>query len=252
MVLVLDHLVKEEAPRPLLTQSVSVEPNRQRSDSSASDHSVTSRSNLDSEASEKSLGSNFRVRLDSGASDRSQSSLQRARLDSGASEQSTSSQSYIRQRLGSDASNSSGQPHMGSEETDSVVLARVRTDSRGSDVSMSMSSEERSSGEGVDVPMSHSPCSTDSECESRGRESAYLPAQDSQNHISEKDQPDGAVLSKSDPTNDLLIGSTEDKKDSQKQKVYIFYFLEGLDGLLITHNSNTLMFKQNLYTFQIL
>ncbi|KAE8292182.1 Smoothelin [Larimichthys crocea] len=131
MVLVLDHLVKDDSSGPLLIQppreAVTSEPDmvlshRQRSDSSASDRSVTSglsRSNLDPVVSEKSLGSAYRSRLDSGASDRSQSPSQRGRLDSGASERSVSSQSHVRQRLGSDVSDSGVRPRFGSGASDS-------------------------------------------------------------------------------------------------------------------------------------
>ncbi|XP_050930774.1 smoothelin isoform X2 [Lates calcarifer] len=234
MVLVLDHLVKDDGPGPLLIQpqreAVTTEPDlvlshHQRSDSSASDHSVTSvhsRSNLDSVASDKSLGSAYRARLDSGASDRSQSSSQRGRLDSGASERSVSSQSYVRQRLGSDVSDSGVRPRLGSGASDSVgLLSRKRTDSGTSDQSVSMSSEERGPGEEVEIATSGSTYSTDSETESRSQGPASLQAQSDQDHIADQDQPDGAILSQSDPANGLLSDSAKGKTDYQKQKITV-------------------------------
>ena len=222
MVLVLDHLVKDDGSGPALIQpqreAVTTEPelvlsHRQRSDSSASDRSVT-RSNLDSVASEKSLGSAFRARLDSGASDRSQSPSQRGRLDSGASERSVSSQSYVRQRLGSDVSDSGGRPRFGSGSSDSVgLLSRKRTDSGTSDRSVSMSSEERGPAEEAEVAMSGSTYSRDSETGGRGGGRA------DQDQIVDQDEPDGAVLSRKEPANGLLNGSAKGKIDCQKQKV---------------------------------
>lgn len=223
MVLVLDHLVKDDGPEPLLIQpqreAVTAEPDlllshRQRSDSSASDRSVTSvlsRSNLDSVAPEKTLGSAYRARLDSGASDRSQSPSQRGRLDSGASERSVSSLTHVRQRLGSDVSDSGSRPRLGSGASDSP-LSRKRTDSGTSDRSMSMSSEERGPAEEVEVEVatSGSTYSTDSETESRGQGPASIQTQE---------EPDGALLSRRDPANGLLNGSTKGKIDLQKQKV---------------------------------
>ncbi|KAM9360078.1 smoothelin isoform 2-T2 [Symphorus nematophorus] len=229
MVLVLDHLVKDDSSGPLLIQpqreAVTTEPDlvlshRQRSDSSASDRSVTSvlsRSNLDPMVSEKTLGSTYRARLDSGASDRSQSPSQRGRLDSGASERSVGSQSYVRQRLGSDVSDSGVRPRFGSGASDSVgLLSRKRTDSGTSDQSVSMSSEERGPAEEVEVATSGSTYSTDSESEGRS-----LQAQSNQDHIIDQDQPDGAVLSRRDPANGLLNGNAKGKTDFQKQKITI-------------------------------
>ncbi|XP_040011190.1 smoothelin isoform X3 [Xiphias gladius] len=234
MVLVLDHLVKDDGSGPLLIQpqreAVTPEPDlvlshRQRSDSSASDRSVTSvlsRSNLDSVSSDKSLGSAYRSRLDSGASERSQSSSQRGRLDSGASERSVSSQSSVRQRLGSDVSDSGVSPHLGSVASDSVgPLSRKRTDSGTSDQSVSMSSEERGPGEELEIATSGSTCSTDSDTESRSQGPASLQAQSNQDSIVDKEQPDGAILSRSDPANGLLSGSTKGKNDFQKQKITV-------------------------------
>lgn len=233
MVLVLDHLVKEDDSGPPLIQpqreAGMTEPDlvlshRQRSDSSASDRSVTSvfsRSNLDSVASEKSLGSAYRVRLDSGASDRSQSPSHRSRLDSGASERSISSQSYVRQRLGSDVSNSGVRPRLGSGASDSIsLLSRKRTDSGTSEQSVSISSEERGLVEEVEVATSGcSTYSTDSETESRSQGPSSLLAQSNQGCITDQEQPDGAVLSRSDPANGLLNGTAKGKIDFQKQKV---------------------------------
>ncbi|XP_035496153.1 smoothelin isoform X5 [Scophthalmus maximus] len=228
MVLVLDHLVKDDDSGPLLIQpqreAVTTEPDlvlshRQRSDSSASDRSVTSvlsRSNLDSVAPENSLGSAYRARLDSGASDRSVGSSQRVRLDSGASERSISSQSYVRQRLGSDVSDSGLRPRLGSEASDCVGLL-TRTDSRTSDQSVSLSSEER--GPGEEVEMSGSTCSTDSESESRSQGPTSLQAQSCQDHNVDQEQPDGAILSGSSPTNGLHSGSTKEKNNLEEQKI---------------------------------
>lgn len=231
--LVLDHLVKDDSSGPLLIQppreAVTSEPDmvlshRQRSDSSASDRSVTSglsRSNLDPVVSEKSLGSAYRSRLDSGASDRSQSPSQRGRLDSGASERSVSSQSNVRQRLGSDVSDSGVRPRFGSGASDSVgLLSRKRTDSGTSDQSVSMSSEERGPAEEVEVATSGSTYSTDSESESKSHGPENLQAPESnQDSIIDQEQPDGAVLSRKDPANGLLNGNTKGKTDFQEQKV---------------------------------
>lgn len=244
MVLVLDHLVKDDGSGPLLIQppreAVSAEPDlvlshRQRSDSSASDRSVTSvrsRSNLDSVASEKSLGSAYRARRDSGASDRSQSPLQRGRLDSGASEQSISS--HLRQRLGSDVSDSGVRPRFGSGASDSIgLLSRKRTDSGTSDQSVSMSSEERGPAEEVEVATSGSTYSTDSETEGRSRDPADLQTLSNQDHVIDQEQPDGAVLSRRDPANGLLNGSAKGKTDFQKQKVESTVLVS--NGLFVFH-----------------
>lgn len=229
MVLVLDHLVKDDASvGPLLIQTqrepVTTEPDlvlshRQRSDSTASDRSVTSvlsRSNLDSVASDKSLGSNYRARLNSGASEKSQSSSQRGRLDSGASEKSVSSLSHSRQRLGSDVSDSCARPRLGSGTSDSInLLSRKRTDSVASDHSVSMSSEERGPAEEVEVT---STCSTDSETE-KSHGPADVQILSDQDDVADQEQPDGAVLSRRDPVNGLLNGSAKGKVDFQRQKV---------------------------------
>ncbi|XP_068994355.1 smoothelin [Embiotoca jacksoni] len=234
MVLVLDHLVKDDDSGPLLIQhqreDVTTEPDlvlshRQRSDSTASDRSgtsVLSRSHLDSVASEKSLGSAHRARLDSGASDKSQSSCQRGRLDSGASERSISSQSYVRQRLGSDVSDSGVRPRLGSGASDSLGLfLRKRTDSGTSDHSVSMLSEERGLAGEVEVATSGSAYSTDSESESRSQGPTSSQAQCSQDLIVDQEQVDGAVLSRRDPANGLLNGNAEGKTDFQKQKIKV-------------------------------
>uniref|UniRef100_A0A673A0J5 Smoothelin-like n=1 Tax=Sphaeramia orbicularis TaxID=375764 RepID=A0A673A0J5_9TELE len=239
MVLVLDHLVKDDASRPLLIQpereAVTPEPDlvlsqRPRSGSTASDHSVTSvhsRSNLDSVSSEKSLGSSFRARLDSGASDRSQGSSQRSRLDSGASERSVSSLSNVRKRVDSDVSDSGAgpRPRLGSGMSDSIdMLSRKRTDSVTSDQSASMSSEDR----GPEAATSGSAYSTDSETESRSQAPDSVPAQSSQDSTNQ-DQPDGGVLSRKDPKNGLLNGSTKGKTDFLNQKMM------GNNGLTLTY-----------------
>nr|XP_020458005.1 smoothelin isoform X1 [Monopterus albus] len=243
MVLVLDHLVKDDDSGPLLIQpqreAVTTEPDvvlshRQRSDSSASDHSVTSllsRSNLDSVAPEKNMGSAYRVRLDSGASDKSQSSSERGRLDSGASEQSISSQSHVRQRLGSDTSNSGIRPRSSSGASDSIdLLSRKRTDSGTFEQSVSISSEERDPVEEVEVTTSGSTCSTDSDTESRSQGPASLLAQSSQDQVIDQEQADGALLSRNDPVYGLLNGTAEGKMDFQKKKITVN------NGFPLTHD----------------
>ncbi|XP_053181809.1 smoothelin [Scomber japonicus] len=232
MVLVLDHLAKDDDSGPLLIQpqreAVTVEPDlvlshRQRSDSTASDRSgtsVNSRYNLDSVAPEKSLGSAYRARLDSGASDRSHGSSHRSRLDSGASERSISSQSYVRQRLGSDVSDSGVRVRLGSGASDSVgLLSRKRTDSGTSDQSVSMSSEDRGPAEEVEAVTSGSAYSTDSESDSRNQGPTGLKAQSSKDCITNQDQQDGAVLSLKDPEKILLNG--KGKNDFLKQKITV-------------------------------
>lgn len=220
MVLVLDHLAKDDGPlliqpqREAVTKETDlVMAHRQRSDSSASDQSATlmlSKSNVDAVPSEKGLGSAYRARLDSGASDKSQSSSQRGRLDSGASDRSINSQFYARQRLGSDVSDSCARPCLGSETSDSIsLLSRKRTVSGTSDHSVSMSSEERGPSEEAELARSESTCSTDSETESRSQGPARTQAESNQ------EEPDGAVLSRRDAGNGLLRGTTE----IQRQKV---------------------------------
>ncbi|XP_067377176.1 smoothelin isoform X3 [Channa argus] len=234
MVLVLDHLAKDDSGPPLIQpqrEALTTEPeqvlsHRQRSDSPVSDGSVTSvlsKSNLDSMASEKSLGSAYRVQLDSGASDRSQSPSHRGRLDSGASERSVSSQSFVRERLGSDVSNSGVRPRLESGGSDSIgLLSRKRTDSGTSDLSVNMSSEDRGSVEEVEVIMSSgSTSSTDSETESRSQGPSSSLAQSNHHCFIDKEQPDGAVLSHSDPANGLINGNAEGKVDFQKQKITV-------------------------------
>ncbi|XP_030593226.1 smoothelin isoform X2 [Archocentrus centrarchus] len=214
MVLVLDHLAKDDGPlliqpqrEAVIKETDLVMSHRQRSDSSASDHSATSmlsKSNLESVPSEKGLGSAYRARLDSGASDKSQSSSQRGRLDSGASDRSINSQFSARQRQGSDVSDSCARPRLGSETSDSIgLLSRKRTVSGTSDQSVSMSSEEQGPSEEAEVARSESTCSTDSETESRSQGPASTQAESNQ------EEPDGAVLSLRDPANGLLRGKSE-------------------------------------------
>ncbi|XP_047236940.1 smoothelin isoform X3 [Girardinichthys multiradiatus] len=220
MVLVLDHLAKEDTSGPMLIQpqreAVTPESdlllsNRTRSNSTASDRSGTfvhSMSNQDSVTLEKNLGSNHRSRLDSGASDRSQSSSQRGRLDSGASEHSISSLSSARQRLGSDVSDSCVRPRLGSGNKDGMgVMARNRMDSETSNLSMSLSSEEKAPMEDVERKKIGSVSSTDSETET------------SQSPTSAQDQPDGAVLSRRDAVNGLLNGHAQGKLSFKIQKI---------------------------------
>lgn len=220
MVLVLDHLAKDDGPLLIQPQREAVTKEAdlvmshcQRSDSSdLSAASMLSKPNLDSVASEKGLGSAYRARLDSGASDKSQSSSQRGRLDSGASDRSINSQSCARQRLGSDVSDSCVRPRLGSETSDSIgLLSRKRTVSGTSDQSASMSSEERAPSEEAEVARSESTCSTDSETDSRSRSSAGTQAESNQ------EEPDGAVLSRRDPVNGLLSGKT----DIQRHKITV-------------------------------
>ncbi|XP_061585172.1 smoothelin isoform X2 [Cololabis saira] len=242
MVLVLDHLVKEETSEPLLIQpqreAVTTETDlllshRQRSDSTASDRSgtsVLSRSNLDSVTSDKSLGSNYRARLDSGSSEKSQSSSQRGRLDSGASEKSISSLSHTRQRLGSDVSNSGVRPRLGSGTSDTInLLSRKRTDSVTSDHSVNMSSEEQGPVEELEVKTSASTCSTDSETD-KSQGPACVQTQSIQDNVFDQDQLDGAILSRQDPVNGLLNGSAKGKRDFQSQKMTVNSNLAFLHG----------------------
>ncbi|KAM9810908.1 smoothelin [Neosynchiropus ocellatus] len=166
MVLVLDHLVKDDSSGPLLLQpqrdQVVAEPDhvlpgRQRSDSSASEKSLTSAlpmSTLDS------VDSAYRARHDSGASDKSQGSFQRSRLDSGASERSSGSPANTRNRLGSDVSDSGVRLHLVSDSVG--FLSRKRADSAASDHSARMSSEDDMKGN-----TGGSTCSTDSEAETQ-------------------------------------------------------------------------------------
>ncbi|XP_029618851.1 smoothelin isoform X3 [Salmo trutta] len=136
MVLVLDPLVRDEVPGPLLTRPQTRDPvtssepdvvlsHRQRSDSTSSERSLASRPRLDSGASEKSLGldSAFRTRVDSGASEKSLGSAFRTRVDSGVSEKSLGS--AFRTRVDSGASEKS----LGS-------AFRTRVDSRASEKSL--------------------------------------------------------------------------------------------------------------------
>ncbi|XP_016537306.1 smoothelin isoform X4 [Poecilia formosa] len=229
MVLVLDHLVKDDTSGPMLIQpqreamtpeSDSLLSDRTRSNSTASDRSGTSvhsMSNQDSVASEKSLGSNQRPRLDSGASDRSQSSSQRGRLDSAASERSTSSLSSARQRLGSDVSDSCVRPRLGSGNKDGMgASTRKRMDAVTSDLSMSLPSEVKAPTEDVERPVSGSVCSTDSESETSP---ASIQTESNQDRSHDQDQPDGAVLSRRDPANGLLNGHAQGKLSFKIQKI---------------------------------
>ncbi|XP_055080034.1 smoothelin isoform X2 [Periophthalmus magnuspinnatus] len=149
MVLVFDHLLKDEGPQPLLIQAPREAPreavnpgpdllpsSRQRSDSTSSDRSsssVQSCSNLDS------VGSAYRTRLGSGASDQSQGPLQHSCLDSGASNKSHGSLQRSRLELGaSDKSQGSLQhSRLDSGESDKSQgpLQRNRLDSGASDKS---------------------------------------------------------------------------------------------------------------------
>uniref|UniRef100_A0A1A8EP50 Smoothelin b n=1 Tax=Nothobranchius korthausae TaxID=1143690 RepID=A0A1A8EP50_9TELE len=205
MVLVLDHLVKDDSSGPLLikpqkeTLETDLVLTRQRSDSTASDRSGTSgfsMSNLDPVASEKSLGPNRRAQLDSGASDRSQDSSQRGRLDSASSDRSISSLSHTRQRLGSDASDFFARPRLGSGTMDGIsALLRKRTDSVTSDHNASTSSEEKSPVEEVEGTSSSSTSSTDSETE-RNHSPPSVQNQSDQDHVPDQEEPDGAVFSR--------------------------------------------------------
>ncbi|KAM4578383.1 smoothelin isoform 4-T5 [Fundulus diaphanus] len=229
MVLVLDHLVKDDTSGPMLIQpqreavtpeSDLLESSRTRSNSTASDRSGTSvhsMSNQDSVTSEKSLGPNQRSRLDSGASDRSQSSSQRGRLDSGASERSISSLSSARQRLGSDVSDSCVRPRLGSGNKDSMdVFSRKRMDSVTSNPSMSLSSEEKAPLEDVEKTRRGSVNSTDSETETG---SAGVSARCNQDRGHDQDQPDGALSSRRDPENGVLNGHAQGKLNFKIQKI---------------------------------
>lgn len=230
MVLVLDHLVKDDCSGSLLiqpqTEAKTAEPDLlshcQRSDPSASEHSMTSvlsRSGLDCVAPEKNLGSAYRARLDSAASDKSQSSSRRDRVDSGASERSVDS--CVRQRLGSDVSDSSTAPGFGSDPLDNLIsMSRKRTDSGASNHSGSTSSEEKGPTQEAEVPLSGSTCSTDSEAESRS-----IQTQPNEDQVNEQEQPDGDLLSLKHRANGLLNGSVKGKSDFNKQQVEYKTFL---------------------------
>lgn len=230
MVLVLDHLVKEDSSGPMLIQpqreamtpeSDLLLSSRTRSNSTASDRSgtsVNSVSNQDSTASEKSVGSNHRSRLDSGASDRSQGSFQRGRLDSGASERSISSLSSARQRLGSDVSESFVRPRLGSGNKDGVVVSsRKRMDSVTSNHSLGLSSENAPM-EDEKRTMIGSANSTDSETETN-LSVVSAQTQSNQDHSHDQDQSDGAVLSRRDCMNGLNKGHAQGKLNFKIQKI---------------------------------
>ncbi|KAM6954418.1 smoothelin [Aplochiton taeniatus] len=239
MVLVLDPLAREESPGLLLTrpphESLStgtelILPHHQRTDSGASDRGLTSgpaRARLDSGASEKSLGSAFRTRMDSSASDRSQCSLQRGRLDSGASERSAGSQSCFRQRLDSGTSDSSlgPRPRLDSGASDSGSLSsRKRLDSGTSDLNGSLAAVGPGPVDEAEVVMRSSPASLDSEAESSDHHPAGLPdppGLDSSTGEADREQPDGAFLSRKVPgsVNGLLNGSGRGKADILEHKV---------------------------------
>lgn len=231
MVLVLDHLVKDDGSGSLLIQpqreAMTAEPDLlshcQRSDPAASDHSMTSglsRSSLDCVATEKSLGSAYRARLDSAASDKSQSSLRRGRVNSGASERSVDS--YVRQRLDSDVSDSNIGPAFGCDAPDGLIsLSRKRTDSGASEHSgSSSSSEEKDSAQEVEVALEvASTGSIDSEAESRS-----IQAHPNKDRLTDQEQPDGSVLSLRQPANGFN-GSAKGKIDFHKLKVEYTTFL---------------------------
>lgn len=230
MVLVLDHLVKDDCSGSLLiqpqTEAKTAEPDLlshcQRSDPLASEHSMTSvlsRPSLDCVAPEKSLGSSYRTRLDSTASDKSQSSLRRDRVDSGASERSVDS--YVRQQLGSDVSDPNIAPEFGSDPLDNLIsMSRKRTGSEASNHSGSTSSEEKGPTQEVEVVRSGSTCSTDSEAESRS-----IQTEPNEDQVNDQEQPDGHLLSLKHRTNGLLNGSVKGKSDFHKKKVEYKTFL---------------------------
>lgn len=229
MVLVLDHLVKDDCSGSLLiqpeTEAETAEPDlshRQRSDPSASEHSMTSvlsRSSLDCVAPEKILSSAYQTRLDS-ASDKSQSSSRRDRVDSGASEQSVDS--CGRQRLGSDVSDSNITPGLGSDPLDNLIsMSRKRTDSEASNHSGSTSSEEKGPTQEVEVAPSGSTCSTDSEAESGSNQT-----QPREDQVNDEDLPDGDLLASKQRTNGFLNGSVKGRSDFHKQKVEYKTFLK--------------------------
>lgn len=230
MVLVLDHLVKDDCSGSLLiqpqTEGKTAEPDLlshcQRPDPLTSEHSMTSvlsRSSLDCVAPEKSLGLAYRTRLDSAASDKSQSSLRRDRVDSGVSERSVDSS--VRQRLGSDVSDSNFAPGFGSDPLDNLIsMSRKRTGSGSSNHSGSTSSEEKGPAQEVEVALSGSTCSTDSEAESRS-----IHTRPNEDQVTDQEQPDGNLLSLKHRTNGFPNGSVKEKSDFHKQKVEYKTFL---------------------------
>lgn len=226
MVLVLDHLAKGDGSAPVLIQpqreAVATEPDlvlshRQRSDSAASDCSMTSllsRSNLDSVTTEESLSSSYRARSDSGASERSQRSSQRSRQDSGTSEHSIEYQSCINQTIATGGSDSCVGLPLGSGGFDGIDLSRNRTDSGTSDRSVSMFSEEKCPEDKEEVDTSVSAHSTDSETENRS-----LHITSSHDHLVDQDLTDGSVLSRKPPETSPVNGIAEEKHDILRQKV---------------------------------
>ncbi|XP_051923571.1 smoothelin isoform X5 [Hippocampus zosterae] len=246
MVLVLDHLAKEDGSAPLLIQpqreAVVTEPDlvlshHQTSDSAASDCSMTSllsRSNMDSVMTEESLNSTYRARSDSGASERSQRSSQRSRQDSGTSEHSIESQSCINQTIATGGSDSCVGLPLGSGGFDSIDLSRNRTDSGTSDHSVSMFSEEKCPEDGEEVDTSVSAHSTDSESENRS-----LHIMSSHDHLVDQDLTDGSALSRKLPETSPLNGIEEEKHDILNQK------MRACDQTL-THGKNAAPEKKDL------
>ncbi|XP_019716117.1 smoothelin isoform X3 [Hippocampus comes] len=251
MVLVLDHLAKADGSAPLLIQpqreAVATEPDlvlshRQRSDSAASDCSVTSllsRSNMDSVTTEESLSSTYRARSDSGASERSQRSSQRSRQDSGTSEHSIESQSCINQTIATGGSDSCVGLPLGSGGFDSIDLSRNRTDSGTSDCSVSMFSEEKCPEDKEEVDTSVSAHSTDSETENRSHGVTSLHITSSHDHLVDQDLTDGSVLSRKPPETSQVNGIEEEKHDILRQK------MRACDQTL-THDKNAAPEKKDL------
>ncbi|XP_049618184.1 smoothelin isoform X3 [Syngnathus scovelli] len=224
MVLVLDHLVKEDGSGPLLIQpqreAVATEPDlvlshRQRSDSAASDcsgGSLISRSNMDSMTAEKSLSSTYRARSDSGASDRSQRSSQRSRQDSETSEHSLESQSCINQIIGTDGCDSCIGLPSGFDSTD------LSTNHKDSDGGMSMFSEERCPPDEEEVDTSVAAHSPDSENETRSHDVWNVEVPSSDDHLLNQDHPDGAVMSQRNLETSSINGTAEDRTDILRQQ----------------------------------
>ncbi|XP_037115878.1 smoothelin isoform X4 [Syngnathus acus] len=224
MVLVLDHLVKEDGSGPLLIQpqreAVATETDlvlshRQRSDSAASDcsgGSLISRSNMDSMTTEKSLSSTYRARSDSGASDRSQRSSQRSRQDSGTSEHSLESQSCINQTIGTDGCDSCIGLPSGFDSTD------LSTNHKDSDGGMSMFSEERCPPDEEEVDTSVAAHSPDSENETRSHDEWNVEVPSSDDHLLNQDLPDGAVMSRRNLETGSVNGTAEERTDILRQQ----------------------------------
>lgn len=123
--------------------------------------------------------------------------------------------------MASDASNSNIAPGFGSDRLENLISrSRKRTDSGASNHSGSTSSEEKGPTQEVEIALSGSTCSTDSQAESRS-----VLTQPNEDQVNDQDQPDGDLLSLKHHTNGLPNGSVKGKSDFHKQKVEYKTFL---------------------------